>query len=175
MPKASAGNKMSSCVPGTFLLLSSKERSLATEEGSEKSASSRGFLQKACQSGHYLCVAVAWAMAVSLAQPPPCQGGLGLAASRELLLLHHSLVTALWCSMPQQSMGHHAVPQDTVPCHTTRHYATARRTVPCHVTLCHVGPCHATLCGICSKDRSQLLLLGTITPHAECARHSNVS
>lgn len=104
---------MSSCVPDTFLLLYSKESSLATKEGSEKSARSRGFLQKACQGGYYLCVAVAWAMAVSLAQPLPCQGGLGLAASREPVTQSCSCRTTAWlrhCGAPC-----HSNPSGTTP------------------------------------------------------------
>lgn len=85
---------------------------------------------------------------------PAVSGGLGAGSEQgtchpELLLLHHGLVTALWCSMPQQSIGHHATPRDTVLCHTVRRYATARGTVPSHAmshnamwdrALPHVAP-----------------------------------
>ena len=44
---------LSSCALGTFLLFDLRERSLATEVGTEKPASSRGFLQRACHGdGH---------------------------------------------------------------------------------------------------------------------------
>lgn len=77
-----------------------RERSLATEVGMEMSASSHGFLQRACHwDGHLMRVTVARAVAVSLAEPLLHQGGLGLAASRqptapELLLLQQGLVMA---------------------------------------------------------------------------------